>query len=219
MNELLIENLAVLLCAAIGFLSCFRYLNTRKALYAGMIVCGMGCIVLARLYQVVLLWTGGSLTDRFQVGILGSIGAFSFFFSANYGQIDSLVDGGDQEFRRYRLIALAGPLCVNLLLIPILCSGASLAFKISCIVVDFVAGAACYFHVKHLLIPDVDYGVVRCLRGYNALALVLSAMSMWELIALSQDSKIMLIISAVGLCAVSLTLVRVMDRGVKAWQT
>ena len=106
-----------------------------------------------------------------------------------------------------------------LLLIPILLSPTGRAFKISSAVVCCAVGAACYFHVKHLMIPDVDYGVVRCLRGYNALALVLSAMSMWELIALSQDSKIMLIISAVGLCAVSLTLVRVMDRGVKAWQT
>ena len=31
--------------------------------------------------------------------------------------------------------------------------------------------AAGYFHLKHLMIPDVDYGVVRCQRGYNALGL------------------------------------------------
>ena len=61
--------------------------------------------------------------------------------------------------------------------------------------------------------------MVRCLRGYNALAVVLSVMSMWELIALAQGSQTALIISGVGLSVASLALVPVMDRGVKAWQT
>ena len=30
----------------------------------------------------VLLWTGGSLTGHFQLGCLGTMGAFAFFFSA-----------------------------------------------------------------------------------------------------------------------------------------
>ena len=106
MKYLLIENLAVMVCATVGFLTGIPYLNTRKALYASMIVQGMICVVLGRLYQCALLFTGGSLTDNFQVGSLGVMGAFSFFFSANYGQIDSLVDDGEKTFRKYRLIAL-----------------------------------------------------------------------------------------------------------------
>ena len=219
MKYLLIENLAILVCAAAGFLSGIRYLNARKALYASMIEQGVGCIVMARLYQCVLLWTGGSLTDHFQVGSLGVIGAFSFFFSANFGQIDSLVDAGEADFRKYRLIAVLGPLYINSMLIPILLSPASLSFKASCAAVGVLVGAACYFHVKHLLIPDVDYGVVRCLRGYNALALAMSVMSMWELIALSMGSEPVLIVSGVGLCAVSLAMVPGTDRGVKKWRT
>lgn len=219
MKYLLIENLAVMVCATVGFLTGIPYLNTRKALYASMIVQGMICVVLGRLYQCALLFTGGSLTDNFQVGSLGVIGAFSFFFSANFGQIDSLVDAGEADFRKYRLIAVLGPLYINSMLIPILLSSASLSFKASCAAVGVLVGAACYFHVKHLLIPDVDYGVVRCLRGYNALALAMSVMSMWELIALSMGSELVLIVSGVGLCAVSLAMVPVMDRGVKKWRT
>ena len=37
MKCLLIENLAILVCAAAGFFSGIRYLGSRKALYAGMI--------------------------------------------------------------------------------------------------------------------------------------------------------------------------------------
>ena len=77
----------------------------------------------------------------------------------------------------------------------------------------------CNACVKHLMIPDVDYGVVRCLRGYNALAIALSVLSMWELISLAWGSKILFILSGVGLCGVSLALVPAMDKGVKKWQT
>ena len=219
MKYLLIENLAIMVCAVIGVLFGIGYLKSRKALYAGMIVQGMICVVLGRLYQCVHLWTGGSLTERFQVGALGILGAFSFFFSANFGQIDSLVDGGEKEYRKYRIYALIGPLYVLLMLIPILLSPASRAFKISCAVVCVMVCAACYFHVKHLFIPDVDYGVVRCLRAYNALAVALSVLSIWELIALAWDSNVLFILTGVGLCAVSLALVPMMDKGVKKWQT
>ena len=219
MKYLLIENLAILVCAAAGALSGFRYLNSRKALYASMIVQGMICVVLGRLYQCALLFTGSSLTENFQVGSLGVMGAFSFFFSANYGQIDSLVDGGEKTFRKHRLIALIGPIYVVSMLVPIVFSPASTTFKINCVLVETMIAAASYFHVKHLIIPDVDYGVVRCLRGYNALAVAMSVMSIWELIALAQGSEPALIISGVGLYAVSLAMVPVMDRGVKKWRT
>ncbi len=219
MKYLLIENLAVMACATVGFFTGIPYLKTRKALYASMIVQGMICVVLGRLYQCALLFTGGSLTDNFQVGSLGVMGAFSFFFSANYGQIDSLVDDGEKTFRKYRLIALIGPAYVASMLVPILLSPAAATFKISCVIISVMISMASYFHVKHLFIPDVDYGVVRCLRGYNALAVVLSVMSMWELIALALNSQWLLIVSGVGLCAAALTLVPVMDRGVKKWRT
>ena len=219
MKYLMFENLAVLASATFGFLTGIRYLNTRKALYAGMIVQGMICVALGRMFQCALLLTGGSLTEHFQLGSLGGMGAFSFFFSANYGQIDSLVDGGERRFAKYRIIALAGPLCVAGMLVPVALSPAGLAFRISCVIVSCIIGVASYFHVKHLLVPDVDYGVVRCLRGYNALAVGLSVLSMLELIALAWNNEAMLYAAGAGLCIVTSALVPAMDRGVKKWQT
>ena len=219
MKYLIFENIAVLVCSVIGILSGIRYLNTWKTIFAGMIVHGVICIALGRLFQCALLWTGGMLTEHFQLGCLGTIGAFAFFFSANFGQIDSLVDGGEAQYRKHRIIALIGPIYVVSMLIPIMVSPATRVFKIGSGVVSCIIGAACYFHVKHLIIPDVDYGVVRCLRGYNALAVVLSVMSMWELIALAWSADTSLYISGIGLCAASLALVPVMDRGVKKWTT
>lgn len=219
MKYLVIENVAIMLCAGIGFVYGFGYLQNRRTLYASMIELGVGCILLGRLYQCVRLWTGGSLTDCFQVGILGMMGAFSFFFSSNYGQFDSLVDNGSKAFAKYRLVSWIAPAMVAAMYALVLSSPAYPAFKISSGLVSAMIVAACYFHLKHVLIPDADYGIVRCLRKYNALSLCLAAMSMLELVAMARDIEWLLIASGIGLCAVSLALVPVMDRGVKAWRT
>lgn len=218
MKYLVIENMAIMLCAGIGFIYGFGYLQNRRTLYASMIELGVGCILLGRLYQCVWLWTGGSLTDCFQVGILGTMGGFSFFFSANYGQFDSLVDNGSKAFRKYRLISKTAPVMVAAMFTQIVLSPANQAFKISCGLACAMIAAACYFHVKHLLIPDVDYGIVHCLRNYNALALCLAVMSVAELVAMAHGIEWLLIASGAGLCAISLALIPVMDRGVKAWR-
>ncbi|MBQ6373870.1 MAG: hypothetical protein IJJ45_05205 [Clostridia bacterium] len=218
MKYLMIENAAILLCTGIGFISGIRYLKNQKTLYASMIVMGVGCILLGRLYQCVRLWTGGTLTDDFQVGILGTIGAFSFFFSSNYGQFDSLVDNGNKAFAKYRLISLIAPALVAAAFVELLLSPASPAFKISSGIAFTMIGAACYYHLKHFLIPDADFGIVRCLRRFNAAALCLAVMSMLELVALANDSEWLLIVAGIGLSATTLLLVPIMDRGVKAWR-
>ncbi len=218
MNDLIIENLAILACAAFSFLfGAFRYLRPKKPLYAAMIVLAMLCVLIGRLFQCILLWTGGSLTERFQIGVLGAAGAFAFFLSANYGQIDSLVDDGGEGFRPYRALAWAGPLLILALYAVVALSPAGRSFKLACALPAAVIASACYFHVKHLFIPDVDYGVVRCQRAYNALALAMGVASMAETAALAYGSKPLLRIAGAVLCAVSLAIVPVMDRGVKKW--
>lgn len=106
-------------------------MRPRKSLYASMIVLGLGCLMLGRLFQCVWLWTGGSLTEGFQIGILGAAGAFSFFFSSNFGQIDSLVDDGGKSFRRWRIIAWLGPVCIAALYVLILLNPAGAVIKAS----------------------------------------------------------------------------------------
>ena len=123
------------------------------------------------------------------------------------------MDGREKANRKYRTIAVIGPVVVALMLVPILLSPARMAFKINCALVGSMIGAASDYHVKHLLIPDVDYGVVRCLRGFNALTAALSVMGMCELIALAWEMDALLIGSGIGLCAVTLALAPVMDRG------
>ena len=86
-------------------------------------------------------------------------------------------------------------------------------------VVAFVIAAACYYHVKHLFIPDVDYGVVKCLRRFNALALLYGILCMLEMTALAYQSTMLLIAAGGLMTLVIAVIVPVMDKGVRAWRT
>ncbi len=210
-------NLAMTICALFGMtLGGIYYLAPRKPLYASMIVLGVACIALARFYQFARLVTGLENAGIFQLGVLGIVGTFAFFFSSNYGQIDSLVDDRSKEFFRYRLIAWIGPVVV-LILFLFAAKDAFLSSKISYAMVSVAIGAASYFHVKHLLIPDVDYGVVHCLRRFNAVALLYGFLCMLEMIAMENYLEGMILVVGVLQCVVSILIVPTMDKGVKQW--
>ncbi|MCR4646029.1 MAG: hypothetical protein K5695_11605 [Oscillospiraceae bacterium] len=164
--------LALTLSAAVGFgYGLYRFFRQRSAMYIKMIVFGIGCAMLGRLFETLQLFANGQIQTGFHVGVLGVVGSFLFFFTANYGQMDSLVDDKTTAFRKYRLIALAAPACIMLLyLFYFLKVGMGQAAVVRGIETLIISQAA-YYHLKHLIMPDVDYGVIRSLRLYNLLAL------------------------------------------------
>lgn len=217
----LILNIFVWACSTAGFVyGILKFLRPRKALYAQMITFAVGCIAFGRLYQIVRLFTGDNITERFQLGILGVIGSFLFLFTSNYGTVDSLADDGSDRFRKYRLISLAAPVTLILIyVILILIPAFPLLNKIATGVIVIVASASSYFNLKHLILPDVDYGVVKCLKPYNALALVHTAVCVLEPIALSYNSTFLFILSNVVMGITLLVMVPVVERGQKKWTT
>ncbi len=199
------------------FLGAGKYLKPRKPLYASMIVLGAGCITIGRAYSLLRLITGLEIEGIFHVGMLGTVGAFAFFFSANFGQIDSLVDDGSKQFLKYRFISLIGIAAAAVIYIFILFSPATAAEKVTDAVVFVTIAASSYFHIKHILIPDVDYGVVRCLRSYNACALSYGVLCMLETMAAANGFTAFMVTVCLLQCAVSLLIVPVMDMGVRKW--
>ena len=218
MDNLIYAELAMLVFSAAGFLyGAGKYLKPRKPLYASMIVLGVGCIMFGRAYSLLRLISGLKVAGVFTLGILGTVGAFLFFFSSNYGQIDSLVDGGGKEFTKYRIIAITGVIIIAALYAFILISPAEVWEKVTDGCAALVIAAASYFHFKHILIPDIDYGVVRCQRAFNIMALCYGILSMLELISFAYLNETMLFIVSGFECIVSGLIVPVMDRGVKKW--
>lgn len=218
MTYLLYIYLAMMIFSGAAFLiGASKYLKPHKPLYASMIVLGIGCTAIGRLHSFLRVLTGLEVMDIFHVGLLGTFGTFMFFFSSNYGQIDSLVDDGSKEFLKYRLAGFIGVIVTAGLYVSVLLSPAPAAEAVTDGIVALAVAVASYFHVKHILIPDIDYGVVRCQRGYNILALLYGMLCMLEMVSVAYNIEILLIIVCVFQCAVSFFLVIALDRGVKKW--
>ena len=130
-----------------------------KIIFFAVLTCLMGNIYTA-LYN--LLWQPDG--TGFHVGYLGYLGMFFFLYSSYYGAINSLADGGQAEFRKFRLLAgLAAAVFFAGSVVLMYCSGKPAWM---CIVVVPMAFTL-YFATKLLIIPDVDMGIIRVMRLYN----------------------------------------------------
>lgn len=213
--------LEVTLCAAFGFIyGLFRFFRGKSALYIQMIVFGVGCAMLGRLFELLQIVVSGRMEHGFHVGLLGTIGSFLFFFTSNYGQMDSIVDDGSKQFRKFRFIGMIAPLTIIGLFCVTLIIGARLQTTIALGVQTVVIALASYYHLKHLVIPDVDYGLIKAIRKYNLMALIYAYLCMAEMIAEAvawPDAILIVIFSLQSL--VLLAFVPVLERGVKKWTT
>lgn len=217
----LIANIIVCVCALAGFIyGGIQFFRPKKALYAQMITLSLGCITFGRLFNIVRLITGGTLSDHFQLGFLGLIGSLMFFFSANYGTVDSLVDEGSKKLKKYRLIAIAAPVViVAMYVVLFLLSDIPTLWKILGAVLTLFAMSASYFNLKHLIFPDVEFGVVKCLRTYNLLALIYTAAIFTECVALSRDNELLTLISCCVTGIVTAAMIPTVVRGIEKWKT
>ena len=214
-------SLALTICAGIGFADgLYRFFQDESALYVRMIIFGVGCAMLGRLFETLLFLVNGELGSGFNVGMLGIIGSFLFFFSANYGQMDSIVDDGSVKYRKTRIISFAAPLVV----VAIWCViAATRGINESTVWVGvemlFVALAS-YYHLKHLIIDDVSFGLIRSIRSYNLLSLVYALLCMSEvLVECFNLPTVCIVIVYILECIVLLVFVPVLERGVKKWTT
>lgn len=211
--------LAMTVCTAAGFAyGLYRFFRKKSALYIRMIVLGIGCAMFGRLFQTLQIFVRGSIQDGFHVGILGVVGSFLFFFTSNYGQMDSLVDDGTKKFRRYRMLSLPAPLAVLALYAVY---AVKTGFGENAVVhgiESVMIAAAAYYHLKHLIIPDVDYGVVRSIRRYNLLALIYALLCMAEIILSAFAVPAACTVTVyVLLCVMFLIFIPVLEKGTKTW--
>lgn len=213
----LISNVFTCVCAFIGFIyGIIKFFKPKKAIYSQMITLAVGCMAFGRLYQTVRLLTGGSIVNEFQLGVLGVIGSLMFLFSANFGAMDSIADDGSKKLRKYRIIPLSAPIAMIALYLIFICfSSLPMLAKVAGGVVVFFAVQASYYNLKHLIFPDVDFGIINCIKIYNCLALIYSFLCIAEFIAISRESEAGTLIIGVAMGIVLLALVPTLERGMK----
>ena len=219
MKLILIANIITCVCAFAGFIYGYvQFFKPKKAVYPQMITLAVGCMAFGKLYQVVRLLIGGEIFGQFQLGVLGYIGSLMFLFSANFGAMDRIADDKSKAFRKYRIIALVAP-CAVAVLYALFIFGTELPLmaQIVSAVTAVLAMHASYYHLKHLIFPDVDYGVIKCLRPYNASALVYTFLCLAEMIVIGTGSEtaILIVDILMGISLIDITVLA--GRGIKRW--
>lgn len=176
----LIMTLLFLTAAVWGAVISF---GKKSALFLQIVACGLGCMALGNVFTFAMQLTASAdvlqkLTEGFHIGLLGTFGMFAFLFSASFGQIDGLGDDKSEALKEYRLVALAAPAGVIVILILMLTSGIGWQMQAMYTVLFLPAILASYYNLKHLIIPDVEDGILAAIRKYNLATILLTVLVM-----------------------------------------
>ena len=193
-----------------------------KAFYLQIVTMAMGCYAMGSFYHLCQSLTTDEVVDGFTAAYLGRIGFFLFLFTANFGQMDGLLDDRTPMMRKYRYLALIAPVAVGLLYVPCAMTEMPLSTKLSLLILWIVATLSAYYNFKHAIICDLGYGFVKAIRPYNVCALILTFTEvMLQVLWANYDILFGFVaIAAVSLlfsvmCAVTIVALK---RGVEAWK-
>ena len=155
-----------------------KLFKKRKPLYFQLLICAAGCLAFEQLYIVVGIWSN-IFNPNINLGMIGLFGCNFFLLSANYGQLDSIIDDGTDENTSVRKIAFVAPIILvgaiaAAISLVISCSTKNTLMLIAMIV---PACPASYFNLKHLLMPMDDFRFLQGTEKCNLFALVFYVLS------------------------------------------
>ena len=215
--ELILEIVLTVLTGIVFAWGDFKFFRKRVALYMQMVTCAVGCAFLTRVFETIQIWRNGE-TTLYSLSLLGVTAEFLFLFCANYGVIDSLCDDRSKRFIKYRLIALIIPVTAgvfSILQYRNLASRCEGDMPYLLYIPVLVILLAMYFHIKHLIIPDVENGIVRRIRLFNLLGVINSMAVLAYFFTRTGD---VLWYVAVVLCVLSTaTMLPLLNMGAKRW--
>lgn len=218
MNLIFIMSAWMFICALIGAIyGAVNFLAGKSALYLKMIACGVGCQMFSRLFNLVYIATQGEFKGGFNVGMLGMVGSFLFFLSANYGQMDSLVDDGTKAFRATRLKALIVPVLLVVMYMVFFFRMPDTGVRLAVGVVTAFMLPCAYYHFKHIIIYDVEMGIIRQVRAYNILAVVYAFLVLLEYIAGYLSVSWLYVVSCISVGLVTVAIIPVLKGGAGKW--
>ena len=195
-----------------------HFFKRGKPLFLQSITMAMGCHSLGSIYHLCLMLTNGTALDGFTPAYLGRIGFFLFFIAASYGQMDRIVDDGTSATRPSRYIALLAPVCAALLYIPTACiSGLSTSAKVSILLVWIPSLISVYFNFKHTIIPDCDFGFLKAIKPYNAIAVGLGFAELLCLTARNYHHNVSIMITSVIFSVFCVAIMIAAKKGAEKW--
>lgn len=220
MNMLILSGLilSILGCGFSFVFGLMKFFKRKAPLYVQLVTMGIGCALLSRIYYLVIFVCYGSFSSSFDVGYIGDAGFFLFLFSSNYGQVDSLVDDRSPKLKKYRIIPVVSFIIAVAAGISVFVfSEKPLSGKIATAVIFAAVSMAMYYNIKHLIIPDVELGIVSCLRFYNALTIAVELLFIIFYLTESVKLDIPMYISELLILIISFFFTPVLYKGVSKW--
>ena len=180
----LAANVHILACCGFALLFGIFRINAKKKAPTYLLFSLFATLseFLSRVYYVLAILFFNGLPQTFNVGFVGYAATLLFFLLANIGQIDWLVDDRKTVKPIYRIIPAiipAAELCAALYGLTL--DNVTPSIRVSFVVISIIAGFAGYFNIKHVIIPDVVFGIVRSVRGYNLIAFSAGLLSLCEI--------------------------------------
>jgi len=156
------------------------YFRKKTPLFYKIVFFSVLTCLTGNIYTVLYKVLRQSADVGFHIGYLGYVGMFFFLYSSYYGALDHLADGKQPALRRFRVAA--GIAAVAFLIgAALLMYFGNKAYWMYIVVIPM--GFTVYFAMKHLIIPDVDMGIIKVMRPYNALTIGLCVCMMLRIIS------------------------------------
>ena len=184
MKFTLFTNLYLLICSGFGlFFGTAQFFKKKHPpMYFMFILFAIMSAFLSRIYYFVTVLLYGSIPGYFNLGFIGYAAMFLYMFFANFGQIDALADDRHTLKARYRIIPVIIPAAELFFGIYSLFFGTvDITVRVPFVIISVLAGFAGYLNIKHLIIPDVDLGIIKSIRGYNLIAFLIGIFSLAEI--------------------------------------
>lgn len=211
----LIASTSVFLYGAI------RFFRKGKALYLQVVTAAIGCYALATLYHLCQMLVMDAVSEGFTPAYLGRIGFYLFLFTANFGQMNGIMDDGSKKMRPSRYIGLLGPAIAIALYLPCALVEMPLPTKLTYAAVWAPACLSLYFNLKHAVIPDLGYNFAKAVRPYNLFAFFLALTDLLHLLSwVYYDTLLgypLIALSAVVFSVLCVLTVRSLEKGVREW--
>lgn len=198
-----------------------HFFKKGKAYYLQIVTMAFGCYAMGSFYYLCQSITTEEVPDGFTAAYLGRIGFFLFLFTANFGQMDGLLDDRTRSFKKFRYFALIAPIVVALLYVPCILTDMLMSTKISLFFMWIPALFSSYYNFKHAIISDLGYGFAKAIRPYNICALIIVFAELILHILWANSGACGFVIIAVVsvifsvMCAVTMVALK---RGVEAWK-
>lgn len=151
-----------------------NFFKKGKAVYLQLVTLGMGCYAMGCIYHLFQMITYDEVVEGFTASYLGKMGFFLFLFTANFGQIDGLLDDGTPQIKKSRILGFLAPLVAGILYIPCAVVEMPLSTKVTYALVWICAFLSLYYNFKHAIIKDLGFGFAKAIRPYNISATILT---------------------------------------------